>query len=496
MPQDFKSQARSGEFNFSNGATYTGQSVAIDGERAVNLFPEKVESGHSKNLTGYITVGTPGLKLLGTLPDSPGRGLFPGDNRLFAAAGSHVYEMDIRTGAVLKSASIGFATTPVDMFANTSDQSNQIFIVSGTQGYIWDGANITPVVAAVRGAFLNGYFIAQQPDSNRFNISSINQGLTWDAADYATKEGAPDRLVAMVADHELLWLFGRGTTEVWYDAGAAPPAFPFSRYQAAFVEQGCWASWSVVKLDNSMFWLGGDARGAGVVWRAVGFSPARVSNHALEYAIKTYAEKFTIADAIGYGYQEDGHSFYVLHFPSADKTWAFDVATGMWHERESWDLVHGIPHATFGRFHAYTAERHFVQDYRNGKVYTASTSYYDDAGNPIRRLRSAPHISNELKRMRHKRLQLDMQVGGASALVDAQGQPRAPQMMMQFSDDGGFTWKNERWASAGKPGDYKARVIWRRLGASRDRCYRVISSEPIQHVWVDAYLDVMPGTGT
>ena len=48
-----------------------------------------------------------------------------------------------------------------------------------------------------------------------------------------------------------------------------------------------------------------------------------------------------------------------------------------------------------------------------------------------------------------------------------------PQIMREFSDDGGRTWSNQTSRSLGKEGEYRKRQVWRREGlAYRDRMYR------------------------
>jgi hypothetical protein len=65
-----------------------------------------------------------------------------------------------------------------------------------------------------------------------------------------------------------------------------------------------------------------------------------------------------------------------------------------------------------------------------------------------------------------------------------------PQIILRVSNDGGFTWGNERQASMGKMGDYKKLVRWRRLGRSNNRAYQVICTEPVFVALIAADLDV------
>ena len=84
-------------------------------------------------------------------------------------------------------------------------------------------------------------------------------------------------------------------------------------------------------------WLGPNDQGLPIVWRASNYLPQRVSNHYVERQIQSYS---TVSDATAYAYQEQGHTFYVLNFPTAGATWVWDVLTGVWHERGYWNARH------------------------------------------------------------------------------------------------------------------------------------------------------------
>jgi hypothetical protein len=107
----------------------------------------------------------------------------------------------------------------------------------------------------------------------------------------------------------------------------------------------------------------------------------------------------------------------------------------------------------------------------------------------IRRLRQAPHIHQEHEWMYHHRFQLDLETG----IGLESGQGVDPQVMLQWSDDGGYTWSNEYWVSAGTMGEQDVRALWYRLGRSRNRLYRVIVSDPVKWAFIDAFLRLRPG---
>ena len=61
-----------------------------------------------------------------------------------------------------------------------------------------------------------------------------------------------------------------------------------------------------------------------------------------------------------------------------------------------------------------------------------------------------------------------------------------PMVNLSWSDDGGHSWSPEIPAPIGTVGAFTGRVIWRRLGMSRDRCFRVTCSEPVKFSLIGA----------
>jgi hypothetical protein len=376
-----------------------------------------------------------------------------------------------------------------------ADNGTQLFIACNGPSYIYNSstsvlAQITDVdfPGAVSVAYLDGYFVFNEPNSQRIWVTSLLDGLSVDPLDFASAEGSPDGVVGIIVDHREVWVFGTNSVEVWYNSGNAD--FPLSRIQGAFNEIGCAAPYSIAKMDNGLFWLGKDARGQGMVYRANGYTGQRISTHAVEWQIQQYAD---LSDAIGYTYQQDGHSFYVLVFPSANTTWVYDAAAQVWHERAGFSNGQVTRHR--GNCQAFFNGEVLVGDYENGKVYALSLDTYSDDGAPQRWLRSwraLPTGQNNLKRTTHHGLQLDCETG--VGLLTGQGSN--PRVMLRWSDDGGHTWSNEHWATIGKIGQFYRRVFWRRLGMTlklRDRVYELSMTDPVKIAIVGAEL-ILSGT--
>ena len=383
-----------------------------------------------------------------------------------------------------------------------ADNGAVLFFACNGPSYTWyeptnEFNQITDVnfPGAVTVSYLDTQFIFNEPNSQRiWSVDTINPAngdyiypLVFDPLFFSSADGSPDGVVAVNADHRQLWVFGTDSTEVWYNAGLAN--FPLTPIQGAFNEIGCVAAYSVAKLDNTLFWLGTDARGQGIVYKANGYTGVRVSTHAIEYAIAQYGN---LADALAYTYQQEGHAFYVLIFPSANATWVYDVSTQAWHERA------GFVDGEFTR-HRSNCQCNFggntiVGDFENGNIYKFNLDIYADNGGIqkwLRSWRALPTGQNNLKRTAQHSLQLDCETG--IGLNDGQGS--TPETMLRWSDDGGHTWSNEHWREMGAIGQFGYRTIWRRLGMTqkiRDRVYEVSGTDPVKIAIMGAELLISP----
>lgn len=490
------------------GGTYTNQALAAAGERCVNLYAERYEQqGSAENPAGMFYVAVPGYKTFATLPTSPCQHLaVAGDGTVLAIAGGRLYELradgsSVDLGGVAPSAPGGYY--------RTADNGRQVLIVHSGSAWLYDykssALSIVSPDEPIDCGFIDGYFLTLKKNSRQINISALVDGKTWDALDFAVAEGAGDNILAMFVDHRELWLFGKTRTEVFYDSGN--PDFPFERLPGGYIEQGIVAPQSSAKIDNSLVWLGGDPRGQAIVWRANGYTPVRLSNHAVEWIWSQYAR---IDDAVGYSYQDAGHQFYVLHFPSANPyppvmagwatwgvpvqeyagaTWVYDVSTGLWHERAYWDQVHGVQQAHRGRYHIFAFGKHLLGDHTSGKIYEQDAELHDFDGQPRRWLRSAPYLTDEGTRSFYSRFELHFTAGQGAAT----GQGQNPVVRLSWSNDGGFTWSDQRPAGMGAMGQYAWRAFWNRLGSGRKRCFAVTGSDPVRTALIDSFISVEAG---
>ena len=466
------------------GQSYVSRSMNASNNRMVNLYPEAVVDGQTK---GYLQ-RCPGLKRVADLGFGPIRGFWTFGDYCYVVSGFRLYSLD-------KSYNFKFignvsGTGPVSM----ADNGTQLFIACNGPSFIYNAdtgalAQITDVdfPGAVTVCYLDGYFIFNEPNSQRIWTSELLDGTQIDPLSFASAEGSPDGIRSLAVDHRELWVFGYNSIEVWYNAGTV--GFPLQRIQGAFNELGSAAVFSVAKCDNSLFWLGSDARGDGIVYRADGYSGSRISTHAIEWHIQQYGN---IEDAIAYSYQQDGHNFYVLNFPSAAATWVYDASTKLWHERQG--FKDGVFTRHRSNFAVFFNHDNLVSDYENGHVYKFDLETYQDDAYPQKWLRTWRAIDtdrNNLKRTVQHSLQVIMETGVGTNGPDEQSYD--PQVVLRWSDDGGHTWSNEHWVSVGKIGATQARAIFRRLGMTlklRDRVYELSGTDPVKIAIMGANIEM------
>lgn len=478
-------------FGFVGGA-YQSESLHIDAQQSINLYLEQDEA--TKKAVLY---GTPGIHTWAQLPQGPVRCLWAGEDRLIAVGWNQLYEIS-STGQVtpLPGQAGGIASdatfSPVQIFP--AGDRTQIFIVSAGIAYYHNGTSlsIAPVPpddrqtaataggqsgTAIAGAFLDGSFFAAKADSNIVFQSALNNAAQWElpAGSLFSKESYPDNIRTILTDHSELWVFGtHNSTEVWRNEFDQTEGAVMQRDPGAQLHFACAAMFSAVNLEGPA-WLGSDTRGRVGAYRAQGFSPVRVSTHAVENEWQKYS---TVADAISWVQWDKGHKFWWITFPTGNATWVYDLTTNLWHQRGQWNGTGFNRHRArcgcqvFGKF--------LVGDHTSGKIYEMDRTYTDDDGIDIRRVRSAPHINEERKRAFYHSFQLDLEVDG-----------EAPDVIMDYSRDGGYTWSTPRTLQSSLA-SRRGRVIARRLGSDRQRTFRTTITDRRPIAIVDAYVKASP----
>lgn len=459
------------------GPSNAQRSLPWDAQRTINLYPLLDQQG----LEVSALYGTPGLVLFSTCGIGPVRGMFPSTTgRGFAIANSLIFEV-FTDGTIESRGSLLTSSGAVSMDENPT----QLMICDGQYGYIFTYAtNVFTKISdgdfpsAGTVTFIDGYFAVNKNNSGSFYISSVNDGTAWDPLDFATAESSPDNLLRVLNSVGQLWLFGSKTTEIWTDTGAV--AFPFSRISGGKMETGILAPLTAVAVDNTVVWTGQDAYGSGIVYRANGFTPQRISDDAVEYAISRATDK---SNMVAFTYQQEGHAFYFLTGGGLSTSWVYDFTTQLWHERAYLDNG-GFFDQHLASCSMYIFGKQLVGDRINGNIYQLSLDAYDDAGNALVSRRVYTHIADMSDQIRYNQLQIAMEVGVGTQV----GQGVAPVITLRVSKDGARTWSDSYTTPIGNVGQYGTNVKFRRLGIAQIMTFEVSQSDPVKRAWIGSYL--------
>jgi hypothetical protein len=483
--------------DFLCASSYKYRSLSFSNQKLTNLYSENIETDASYTKT--VKISTPGSTSAVSLPPNgkvgirgmylSSKGPAPDFNsRLYCAVGKTIYRVNedftyYALGTVgdnytqIKFTDNGFDLCVTDGYSfftcplDAADGSQELTLTAQTMPYIAGTFNLVEPDNII---YLNGYIVINSKNTNEFFYSNI--GATgaedWDSTRFQQAEGSADKINALATRGGELWVFGQRSFEI-YDV-TSDEFTPFARVGGSFTEIGCGQQKSVAQISDLIFWLGSSNVGNNVVYMANGLTPVRISDNGLEHII---GKMRAPTDCTGFCYSEEGHVFYVLTFHTDDQTWVYDATTRQWHNRATRNRLLNINHKwnpLYSQF-AY-GKTYFGSDDSAVLLYLDTNKYDEWDGTPIVRELISPTYISSHEQFAIKSLQLDIEVGGTKVLV---GQGSNPQIMLQVSKDGGYTWSNEKWRSLGALGKYTTRVKWHVLGYGTKVAFRFVISDPI-----------------
>lgn len=428
----------------------------------VNLYAQRAAEGAKGPV---VLIGAPGARAFAQLryhndelvatDDTNVNAMIFAFGRIVIVTDHAVYFVK-ENGTVSRRANLGIVG-PVSMAWNRLDVA-----AVGPAGAFWINESVVTAISDANYypsdavAFLDSYFIFNRRGSGQvFQTGSYTREI--DGLDFADAEKAPDDAVGVIAAGESLFIFGEDTTEVWYNAAGSQ--FAFARISGATMEHGCAAIATATQFNGDVTWL---TRG-GLVMRAVGLAPQRISDEEVEAALAERKADWSTARA--FVYSDEGHTFYVLTV--GDLTLAYDDATGLWHKRSNYSRGHAL-----ARCYVRAWGRHFIGDDR-GRVLEMTGDAFDDAGEPLIAEAVSVPITSDGALLPIGGVELEMDAGVAPLGVSAA-------VMLSHSCNGGRSWAPDRTVSAGRTGEYLHRIRWRKFRAAREHRFRIRISAPFR----------------
>jgi len=438
------------------GPSYSHRSRSLSSQRTIGFYPEIIDTQSSKSK--YILNSFPGLKLFGT-SSGRDRGMFEHQNVLYKV-----------TDTTLNTVAFDGTHTSVGTIPGTgrcifAGIGTNVVIVTG--GRVWQYTGTLTEITDVDletpngAAHLNNQII-YDGDGGRFVTSDVGDATTINGLNYAAAESNADDLKIPYVFNQILYLMGDKTIETWWNSGVGNP--PFDRIEGGIYPIGLAAIYSAANNDNHLYFLADDNK----IYQLP--NKENISTIALTHEIDSY---LVVDDAIGYCLTFENQNFYLLIFPTVNKSWCYSESSGQWFELNKDRYI--------GSSYAYAFRKNLIADYRNGNIYELDIDTYSENSEFVERVRDSGPIFGELmgasgKKIEMSRFELIMEVG-VGGLPSTTDNSENPIIMLQFSDDGGKTFSTEKWGKIGKMNKY-VKVEWFSLGSFFERIIRIKVSDP------------------
>ncbi len=471
---------------------YVSDSLPISAQECVNWYPNIVQA---PALSQETLFGTPGKFQVATSGDLKqiNRGALAMNERPYFINGDMLYRLNqafIDGDEQLSLEALG--TIDGEGRVSLATNGTQLMIlVPGGQGYIFEDAGDTLTEITDAGfrangdpqyvTFADGLFICNT-DEDKWIVSAVNDGLSWNALDVATANKDPDGLVVPWTFRDQVFLGGTETTQAYQNIGGAD--FPF-QYSGLALTKGVKAPFSVVLANDTFMFIGAGKNESPAIWAFQGNSMVKVSTTAIDSILQDFTD-LEIQQSFAYAYAQKGAYFVAFALPTTKLV--LNTITNRWHEEKS-QVIDALNNTIIVRDRANSLVQAYgrilVGDALDGRIGVLDPDTYTEYDrNIIRRVATQP-FQNNMMAFRVPTIELTMEAGVGNAAVPN------PQVVMDRSLDGGKTWKDERARAMGKIGEYGRRTIWRRNGrAARYEVFRFTLSDAVKPVIIQLTADI------
>lgn len=388
------------------GGCYKDDTLPWSAQDTVNWIPVVAEVQGTR--TPVMLRGAPGYGAVYAPAGAAGlpvRGAYDADGFCVVVIGQTLYRFD-GTGTLTSLGNMP-GVGRLSITHNQITGGSQIVIANGTAGYVYNTADGTFAQITDDGFpgaksvdYIDSYIVGVEPGGRFWFNSALADATSYNTLDRYEAEAAPDKIVGLIVSHSEVIVFGERTMEFFYDSGANTTTF--QRRNGTQTEVGAASQFAIVKLDNTVYWLGND----GLIYRLDGYTPVRISRQPIEQQIA----RSDLSKCFAMVYEDRGHKIVYFTFPDG-LTWGYDVATQEWHRRKSYRLKRWRANCLFRHREAW-----YVGDYTNGSIGKLDWRINTENGAPLVAERTAPVMASNMNlfRLNAVRLSVDKQASASS----------------------------------------------------------------------------------
>ncbi len=430
------------------GSTKFGAFPKISVEQTFNMY---ISDGWLIPTSGYE-----GIK--DVIPGGEGRGIYASNrfNHLVFVINNKVFIAN--SGLIITN--VGEMTTYSGDVFISENNGTQIALCDKQHLYIYDWMagtfqQIALDFQPVHITFQDGYFISPAVNSNQWRLSDPNDGTNWPPApaNVGELQTKPDYVVATSrapGKGNLLFVFGKTVTELWYDTGSN--LFPYQKNSYSNIDYGCLNASTIAENEDMTVWLAGNEKSGPAIMYSLGGDVQRLSTDGID--VKLAALKNPSRSA-GFLYRRNGHVFYQLTFfdPRDNFTFVFDFTGQAFYTLTDQRMNYHIARRT-----AFFNNVNYFVAINNGVLYKLEGNTYD--GDEIPRVRVCKNVRlPDQSRFVVNSLSFTVQQGETHTLS---------RIDLRVSRDGGVSFGNYSGKDMNAFARHQNILQWWNLGAAND----------------------------
>jgi hypothetical protein len=457
------------------GGTNRSKAVQVNNQSTVNLVNAVKGDGAKAPVVLESVAGMTEAGSAGNGPCKSSR-LVNWQGDLYGVFGTQLVRISTTTGAAVVG-TLG-ASSARAVIARGRDY---LMLVDGVSGYTWNGTTFATIADAdfpdagaggrpTHCAYLDGFFIVNDAETDNFYISAVEDPTSWNALDFEAASAAPDNALAFCTAFSMVYILGDETTQLYYNSGNAD--FPFAAITSATQEYGILAPDSLAESDDGVFFLATTPEGGRFVVQMIGQSAKIVTGDDQDDILADVEEPEL---AYGFIFQQHGISFYALQLDDGDLTLVYNITAGVWEERQ---LQDGSGWRASG--HGILAGVNIVGSRLSASFYELRPDVYDDAGEELIRRRVTRIYHKDGMLLDWHQVVIDIEAGVGN---DAVPEPR---LRLRHTNDQG-TWSNQMTARLGASGERQTRCVFNNLGIARAKQIEIEYAEATPFTIIAAY---------